>query len=107
MAHWLLAASDNAQLDTLPVNQGTLAMLLGIRRTGVSEVLSEFKDEDLITTGREAIVVVDREALSRRACSCWGETLSRRKQRLSGTAAGGRFVADLPVASLVKIYEGS
>lgn len=70
---WLMRASDRVGSLELEVSQETLSVLLGVRRTGVSEVLGRLGDAALVNTRRNVIVITDKPRLKRRACSCYDQ----------------------------------
>jgi CRP-like cAMP-binding protein len=70
---WLMRARDRVGSLDLEVSQETLSVLLGVRRTGVSEVLGRLGDAALVNTGRNVIVITDKPRLKWRACSCYDE----------------------------------
>jgi len=67
LARWLLMAHDRIEGDALPVTHELLALMLGVRRPGVSEALKLLEKKGLILTGRRAIIVHDRKGLERSA----------------------------------------
>ncbi|MBL8769828.1 MAG: helix-turn-helix domain-containing protein [Phenylobacterium sp.] len=91
LARWLLLAAEHAGLDVLPVSQETLAALLGIRRTGVSEIVADLRRDGLIETARGTIELKDKAGLLAGACECAREDLERRRARLVNTAVGRRY----------------
>jgi CRP-like cAMP-binding protein len=72
MARWLLQALDRCDKDELPVTQDLLSQMLGVRRTTVTIVARKFQYDGLIRYRRGRIVVVNREALQRLSCECYG-----------------------------------
>ena len=71
LARWLLMSQDRAESDSFHVTQEFMALMLGVRRVGVTEAASEFQQSGLITYHRGELTVLDRPALEARACSCY------------------------------------
>ena len=64
-----------------------LGMMLGVRRTTVTEVMGNLQKAGLIRYRRGHVTILDREALRRRACECYD--ISRLEfDRLLGDTAG-------------------
>ncbi|HXC29537.1 MAG TPA: Crp/Fnr family transcriptional regulator [Stellaceae bacterium] len=80
-ARWLLMASDRVSSNVLPLTQEFLAAMLGVRRSGVSEAMSELQRSGLVRYRRGEITIIDRAGLERTACECYGLD-KRRVQRL-------------------------
>jgi hypothetical protein len=49
-----------------------MALMLGVRRVGVTEAASQFQDSGLIAYHRGELTVLNRKALEAEACSCYG-----------------------------------
>ncbi|MDQ8730959.1 Crp/Fnr family transcriptional regulator [Bradyrhizobium sp. LHD-71] len=71
VARWLLLAHDRVAGNQLPVTHDLLAMMLGVRRAGISEALAELEDKGVISKARGALRIVSREALKAQACECY------------------------------------
>jgi CRP-like cAMP-binding protein len=72
-ARWLLMTHDRvAQADQFPLTQAYLAIMLGVRRAGVTVAAGALQDAGLITYHRGGIRVVDRVGLEGAACECYG-----------------------------------
>jgi CRP-like cAMP-binding protein len=71
LARWLLMSQDRTEADSFHVTQEFMALLLGVRRVGVTEAASKFQASGLITYHRGEITVLDRLALEAQACSCY------------------------------------
>ncbi|MFD2578368.1 Crp/Fnr family transcriptional regulator [Novosphingobium colocasiae] len=69
-AKWLVAAVDRIGSNQVTMTQEQLASMMGIGRSYASRVLQRFKADCLVRTRRGGIEVLDRDALSGRACSC-------------------------------------
>ncbi len=71
LARWLLMSQDRAQADTFHVTQEFMALMLGVRRVGVTVAANEFQKSGLIAYHRGELTVLDRLALQAQACSCY------------------------------------
>ena len=69
-ARWLLMLDDRSD-DTLFMTQQLLSKMLGVRRTGVTEVANEIKQQGIINYQRGLITIQDRQALEAIACKCY------------------------------------
>jgi CRP-like cAMP-binding protein len=65
LARWLLMADDRVDGTDLPLTHDFLAMMLGVRRPGVTMALQELEHEAVIARKRGHVVIVDREALEK------------------------------------------
>ncbi len=52
-------------------SQLLLSRMLGVRRTGVTEVASEMQRQGIIDYHRGKIKILDRQALEKVACECY------------------------------------
>jgi CRP-like cAMP-binding protein len=71
-ARWLLRLYEQLG-EVVPVTHAFLAMLLGVRRAGVSVVLEALQHEGMVTLQRGRIMVADAARLHSRACPCPNE----------------------------------
>jgi CRP-like cAMP-binding protein len=72
LARWILMAQDRTRDKTLPLTHEFLALMLGVRRAGVTEALQSLKRRKLIETGRNQITVLNRKGIKRTAGSSYG-----------------------------------
>jgi CRP-like cAMP-binding protein len=72
LARWILMAHDRTRDNKIPLTHEFLALMLGVRRAGVTEALHSLKRRKLIDTGRNQIVVLNRKAIERAAGSSYG-----------------------------------
>jgi CRP-like cAMP-binding protein len=79
---WLLQCADRAGGDTVVLTQESLAEMLGVRRTSVTEVASKMQNAGVITYSRGVIRILDRPALMRMSCECY-QTLIDQSTMLS------------------------
>ncbi|MGF1538959.1 MAG: Crp/Fnr family transcriptional regulator [Pleurocapsa sp.] len=70
LARWLLSFSDRLGTNTLLLTQETMAELLGVRRSSLSVVASEFRQKNLIDYSRGRIVIQNPANLRKVACEC-------------------------------------
>jgi CRP-like cAMP-binding protein len=82
---WLLMTHDRMQSTEFPLTQEFLAMMLGVRRSGVSVVASALQRVGLITYTHGTITILDYESLQKRACECYSVN-KREFDRLLGKA---------------------
>jgi DNA-binding transcriptional regulator YhcF (GntR family) len=75
------------QSDKFLLTQKFLAMMLGVRRTGVTEVASVLKKNGFIDYVRGHVTILDRAGLEACSCECY-ETSKREFDRLLGPAKG-------------------
>lgn len=72
MCRWLLEVQDRSGSEMIPLTQGTLADLLGVRRTTVTLVAGQLEAKGAIDCRRGYMRLVDRTALERCCCECFG-----------------------------------
>lgn len=70
-ARWLLSAHDRAGTDSFPMTQEFLAMMLGVRRPGVTIAAQAFEAGGLIAYNHGTMTIVDRPGLEAAACACY------------------------------------
>ena len=72
LARWILMAHDRVAGDSLPLTHEFLALMLGVRRAGVTETVHALASRGMIDAGRGQIVVRDRKALEKCAGKSYG-----------------------------------
>lgn len=72
LARWLLMAHDRLDGNALPLTHEFLALMLGVRRAGVTEALNALEGRRLIEAARGRIVVRDRKGIERSAGGSYG-----------------------------------
>ncbi|MEY2485256.1 MAG: hypothetical protein QOH39_904 [Verrucomicrobiota bacterium] len=72
LACWLCLACDALDGDVLPVTHDDLSVILGLRRTGVTEALNRFEEEGLVRKMRGVLQIRERGRLEKKACGCYG-----------------------------------
>ncbi|RYF11633.1 MAG: Crp/Fnr family transcriptional regulator [Oxalobacteraceae bacterium] len=71
LARWLLMSHDKLDRDDMPMTQEFLAYMLGVRRTGVSQVANTLQSTGAIRQSRGRITILDRSLLEAEACNCY------------------------------------
>jgi CRP-like cAMP-binding protein len=72
LARWLLTCHDRLGRDELPLTHEFLSLMLGVRRSGVTQALNLLEVEKTITVRRGQIIVSDRRKLERIAGGSYG-----------------------------------
>jgi CRP-like cAMP-binding protein len=80
---WLLMTHDRVPGDEVALTHEFLAIMLGVRRSGVTEVLQTLQQQGLIRYGHGKIMVLDREGLENLACECY-ECIQKEYHELLG-----------------------
>jgi CRP-like cAMP-binding protein len=70
-ARWLLMTHDRVEGDEFLLTQDFLSQMLGVRRTGVTEVAGRFQKAGLIDYARGCMTVYDRKGLEKVSCECY------------------------------------
>ncbi len=68
---WLLMTHDRVHSDDLHLTHEFLAIMLGVQRSSVTEVLQPWREQGLIYNGRGKIKVIDRKGLEAASCECY------------------------------------
>ena len=71
---WLLMTRERMQSDAFPLTQEFLAMMLGVRRAGVTATAGALKRDGIIDYIHGRVTVLDSVALLKRSCECYGVT---------------------------------
>jgi CRP-like cAMP-binding protein len=71
LARWLLMCHDRVEGDELALTHDFLAMMLGVRRAGVTGAAVALQAEGYIRYSRGHVTVMDRKALEEFVCECY------------------------------------
>jgi CRP-like cAMP-binding protein len=72
LARWLLMCHDRVDGDDIPLTHEFIAMMLGVRRPGVTVALHVLEGMQVIRAKRGMITVIDREKLEELADEAYG-----------------------------------
>jgi CRP-like cAMP-binding protein len=70
-ARWLLSAHDRAEGDTFRMTHEFLAMMLGVRRPGVTVAVQALQASGMMTYNHGTMTILDRKSLEAAACECY------------------------------------
>ena len=83
LARWLLMAHDRLDSDEVPLTHEFLAVMLGVRRAGVTVALHSFEARGMITTRRGQLTLINRAAIEQVAGSFYGIPEAELKRLMS------------------------
>jgi CRP-like cAMP-binding protein len=72
LARWLLMAHDRVDGDKIELTHEFLALMLGVRRAGVTEALQVLEDRKLIRNSRGKVIIRNRKRLEEAANGSYG-----------------------------------
>jgi CRP-like cAMP-binding protein len=71
MARWLLMTRDRVNFKEFRITQEFLALMLGVRRVGVSAAARTLRENKLISYRRGNITILDHKGLVGASCACY------------------------------------
>lgn len=72
LARWLLMAQDRLDEGSLQMTHELIALMLGVRRPGVTDAINDLEGKGLIRSGRGVVTVVNRKGLEAAAGGLYG-----------------------------------
>lgn len=83
LCRWLLMCMDRLEAYQIPLTQGLIASMLGVRREGITQAARKLQDKGYIRYSRGKILVLDRRALEEAACECYSVVNDEYKRLLN------------------------
>ena len=77
----LLFISDRLPSNEIVMTQERIALMLGVRREGITEAAKILQEEGLIEHTRGHLKIIDRQGLESRACECY-QVVKKEEARL-------------------------
>jgi CRP-like cAMP-binding protein len=71
LARWLLMTQDRANSSSFRVTHEFLALMLGVRRVGITNAAAALQQQGLVEYHRGDVNVLSRRGLEKAACSCY------------------------------------
>jgi CRP-like cAMP-binding protein len=87
---WLLMTRDRMPSREFLLTHEFLGMMLGVRRTTVTDVMGSLQKTGLIRYRRGHVTILDHEALQQRACECYNVSKLEFDRLLGDTAIAPR-----------------
>jgi CRP-like cAMP-binding protein len=87
---WLLMTRDRMPADDFLLTHEFLAMMLGVRRTTVTDVMGSLQRAGLVQYRRGRVTILDHEGLRHRACECYDISRLEFDRLLGDTARAPR-----------------
>jgi CRP-like cAMP-binding protein len=85
-ARWLLMTHDRLRGDSFELTHEFLALMLGVRRAGVTVAMGVLQAEGILRYMRGRVTILDRARLEAASCGCYEITRAARDQLLDGAS---------------------
>jgi CRP-like cAMP-binding protein len=87
---WLLMTRDRMPTGDFLLTHEFLGMMLGVRRTTVTDVMGSLQKAGLVRYRRGHVTILDHEALQQRSCECYDISKAEFDRLLGDTAVAPR-----------------
>jgi len=89
LCRWILSCLDRLPSNELTMTHALIALMLGVRREGVTEVAGRLQEAGLVHCHRGHIAVLDRPRMEAQACECYAVVRRSYDELLRAVAAVG------------------
>jgi CRP-like cAMP-binding protein len=100
LARWLLMSHDRVDGNLVPVTHEFLALMLGIRRAGVTTALHILEGAGIIKSYRGRLEILDRDELRESAGDCYGAPEAEYERLIESFGSGSTLPQPLSPGSL-------
>jgi CRP-like cAMP-binding protein len=87
LARWLLMSQDRIEKTEMLLTHEFMALMLGVRRAGVTVALQDFDAKGLIKHARGSVTIIDRDGLIEAANGFYGAPEAEAERLFSGARA--------------------
>jgi CRP-like cAMP-binding protein len=87
LARWLLMTQDRIEERHMLLTHEFMALMLGVRRAGVTVALQDFEDRGLIKHARGSVTILDRDGLIEMSNGFYGAPEAEAERLFSGSRA--------------------
>jgi CRP-like cAMP-binding protein len=95
ICRWLLEVQDRTGSSKIPLTQGALAQMLGVRRTTVTLIAGRLEEAGVIHGHRGYLDIINRKELERHSCECYGQIRSHIAKLFAGSGLAASESANL------------
>jgi CRP-like cAMP-binding protein len=96
ICNWLLLRLDRLPSNLVRTTHGLIAVMLGVRREGVTSALGQLQVDGLIRCRRGQITILDRDELEMRSCECYGVVKGEFSRLLRGSPTARHVIGETP-----------
>jgi CRP-like cAMP-binding protein len=90
LARWLLMTADRSHAPKFHITHAFLAMMLGVRRVGVTTAAAALSGRGLIRYSRGHMAILDRKGLQSTACGCYRSDIDVYRTIMGADSTGGK-----------------
>ena len=84
LARWLLMSQDRIEAPDMLLTHEFMALMLGVRRAGVTSAVQDFEAKGLIKHARGSVTIIDRDGLIEAANGFYGAPEAEAERLFSG-----------------------
>lgn len=88
---WILETHDRYMADVIPLTHEFLGVMIGVRRSSVTEVLGPLQAQGLISCKRGTVTILNRKGLEAFSCECYASVRDTYVEYLGKSMHDGRI----------------